>query len=99
MDKDAVEPLQNLWAFGDHQDLPPTRGVGYLNRFQGHLLPYTYTGSIQEIPEISHPMSGIPVQGPAIWFVNSTMEFTVIPKEVKLMAIHKDVRIHQYLED
>ena len=26
--------------FGDHQDLPPTRGVGYLNRFQGRLLPY-----------------------------------------------------------
>ena len=27
------------------------------------------------------------------------MEFTVIPKEVKLMAIHKDLRIHQYLDD
>ena len=55
--------------FGYHQDLPPTRGVGYLNRFQGRLLPYTYTGTIQEIP---HPRSGIPVQGPAIRFVHST---------------------------
>ena len=27
------------------------------------------------------------------------MEFTVIAKEVKLMAIHKDIRIHQYLDD
>ena len=27
------------------------------------------------------------------------MEFTVIPKEVKLMAIHKNLRIHQYLDD
>ena len=27
------------------------------------------------------------------------MEFTVIPKEVKLMAIHRDLRIHQYLDD
>ena len=26
-------------------------------------------------------------------------EFTVIPKEVNLMAIHKDVRSHQYLDD
>ena len=26
------------------------------------------------------------------------MEFTVIPKEVKLMAIHKGLRIHQYLD-
>ena len=47
-------------------------GVGYLNRFQGRLLPYTYTGTIQEIPEISHPRLGIPVQGPAIRFVHST---------------------------
>ena len=27
------------------------------------------------------------------------MEFTVITKEVKLMAIHKGIRIHQYLDD
>ena len=27
------------------------------------------------------------------------LEFTVIPKEVKLMVIHKDLRIHQYLDD
>ena len=46
--------------FGDHQDLPPTRGVGYLDRFQ------------RRLPEISHPRSGIRVQGPAIRFVHST---------------------------
>ena len=51
------------------------------------------------MPEISHPRSGIPVQGPAIRFVHSALEFTVIPKEVKLMAIHKDLRNHQYLDD
>ena len=51
------------------------------------------------MPDISHPRSGIPVQGPAIRFVHSTLEFTVIPTEVKLMAIHKDLRNHQYLED
>ena len=54
--------------FGDHQDLRPTRGVGYLNRFQGRLLPYTFHIPIQE----SHPRSGIPVQCPTIWFVHST---------------------------
>ena len=27
------------------------------------------------------------------------LEFTVVAKEVKLMAIHKDIRIHQYLDD
>ena len=66
--------------FGDHQDFPPTRGVGYLNRFQGHLLPYTYTRTIQEMPEISYPRSGIPVQGPAIRFVHSTLRVHRDPK-------------------
>ena len=51
------------------------------------------------MPEISHPRSGIPVQGPAIRFVHRALEFTVIPKVVKLMAIHKDLRNHQYLDD
>ena len=39
---------------------------------EGHLRPYTYTRTIQEMPEISHPRSGIPVQGPAIRFLHST---------------------------
>ena len=65
--------------FGDHQ-VPPTRGVGYLSRFQGRLLPYTFTGTIQEILEISHPRSGIPVQGPAIRFVHSTLGVHRDPK-------------------
>ena len=84
---------------GNHQDIPPTRGVGHLNRFQGRLLPYTNTGTVQEISEISCPRSDIPVQGPAFWSVHSTLEFTVIAKEVKLMAIHRGIRIHQYLDD
>ena len=35
--------------FGDHQDHPPTMRVGYLIRFQGRLLPYTNTGTVQDI--------------------------------------------------
>ena len=84
---------------GNHQDIPLTRGVGHLNRFQGRLLPYTNTGTVQEISEISCPRSDIPVQGSDFRFVHSTLEFTVVAKEVKLMAIHKGIRIHQYLDD
>ena len=58
---------------GNHQDVPPTRGVGHLNRFQGYLLPYTNTGTIQEISEISCPGSDIPVQGSSLWSVDSTL--------------------------
>ena len=58
---------------GNHQDVPPTRGVGYLNRFQRRLLPYTNTGTVQEISEISCPGSDIPVQGSALWSGHSTL--------------------------
>ena len=57
----------------NHQNVPPTRGVGYFNRFQGRLLPYTNTGTFQEISEISCPRPDVPVQGTALWSVHSTL--------------------------
>ena len=57
----------------NHQNVSPTGGVGYVNRFQGRLLPYTNTGTIQKISEISCPRSDIPVQGSAFWSVHSTL--------------------------
>ena len=58
---------------GNHQDVLPTRGVGYLNRFQGRLLPYAYTGTVQEISEISCSGSDIPIQSTAFRSVHSTL--------------------------
>ena len=56
---------------GNHQDIPPARGVGNLSRLQGCLLPYTNTGTIQEISQISCPGSDLPVQSTALWSVHS----------------------------
>ena len=56
---------------GNHQDIPPARGVGNLSRLQGCLLPYTNTGTIQEISQISCPGSDLPVQSTAFWSVHS----------------------------
>ena len=46
-------------------------------------------------------IQGRTYQFKALQFDLSTapMEFTIIAKEVKLMAIHKGIRIHQYLDD
>ena len=55
---------------GNHQKIPPTRGVGDLNRLQGRLLPHSNTGTTQEISEISRP--GIPIQSTAFRSVHST---------------------------
>ena len=43
--------------------------------------------------------SDIPIQSSTFWSVHAPLEFTVIAKEVKLMAINKGIRIHQYLDD
>ena len=58
---------------GNHQDIPPTRGVGHINRLQRCLLPYPHTGTVQKISEISCPGSNIPIQGSAFRSVNSTL--------------------------
>ena len=56
----------------NHQDISPARGVGNLSRLQGCLLPYTNTGTFQEISQISCPRSDIPVQSSVFWSVHST---------------------------
>ena len=56
---------------GNHQDIPPARGVGNLSRLQGCLLPYTKTRTVQEISQISCPGPDLPVQSTAIWSVHS----------------------------
>ena len=58
---------------GNHQGVPPTRGVGHLNRLQGPLLPYTNTGTVQEISEILCPGSDIPIQSSVFQSVHSTL--------------------------
>ena len=57
---------------GNHQNIPPARGVGNLSRFQRRLLPYTNTGTVQEISKISCPGSDISIQGSTFRSVHST---------------------------
>ena len=43
---------------GNHQNLPPTGGMGYVGGLQGCLFPYTDTGTVQEIPQIFRSRTG-----------------------------------------
>ena len=56
----------------NNPDLPPGRGVGYVHRFPGRLLPYTHTNSLKKIPEISCRGQDISIQSISIWPVHST---------------------------
>ena len=51
------------------------------------------------MPEILHPRSGIPVQGPAIRFVHSTHGVHCDTKGGETDGHTQDLRIHQYLDD
>ena len=56
---------------GNHQNIPPARGVGHLSRFQRCLLPHSNTGTIQEISKIPCPGPDLSIQGTALWSVHS----------------------------
>ena len=55
--------------------------------------------SVQEVHALSPPGSVLPVQALPFGLSTAPMEFTVVAKEVKLMAFQKGIRIHQYLDD
>ena len=80
----------------DHKNLPPSRGVGHIHRFQRCILPYTHSQSVQEVHAFSPPGSVLSVQSPSLWPFHSSH---VVAKEVKLMVLQKGIRIHQYLDD
>ena len=53
---------------------------------------------LQDIPEVSHPGSILPIQSTTKWFVHCS-DGKDGWKEVELMAQNKGVRIHQYFID
>ena len=56
----------------DHKNLPPSRGVGHIHRFQRCILPYTHSQSVQEVHALSPSGSVLPVQSPSLWPFHSS---------------------------
>ena len=82
-----------------NKNLHTGRGVGQLHRLQGCILPYTNSQSVQEVHVFSHPGSVQPFKAQPFGLSTAPMEFTVVAKEVKLMALQRGIRIHQYLDN
>ena len=83
----------------DYPDLPPSRRVGNLHRFQRRILPYTNKQPVQEVHAFSDPEQDLSIQSTTLWHLHSPMEFTVVAKEVEFLALKQGIRIHQYLDD
>ena len=58
---------------GNNTNLTTSRGVGYVHRLQGRLLPHTHSQSVQEILEVSCPGPNLSVQSPTFWSINSPL--------------------------
>ena len=71
---------------GVHQDFPGPRGVGIVDRPVGR------------IPSHPHP-SKLQFTSLPFGLATAPQVFTMIVKEVKLMALSRGLRIHQYLDD
>ena len=82
-----------------HQDFPDSRGVGIVDRSVGRLPTHPHPPKLKEIPKVLLQGSGVPVHLPPVRAGHSPQVFTMIVKEVKLMALSRGLRIHQYLDD
>ena len=83
----------------DNKNFLTARAVGHLHRLQGRILPHTIHS--QSRTYMRFHIQGRSYQFKALLFGLSTapMEFTVVAKEVKLMALQRGIRTHQYQDD
>ena len=82
-----------------HQDLPDFRGMGIVDRPIGRLPSHPHPSKLKEIPKVLPQVTGVPVHIPPFRTSHSPQVFTMIVKEVKLMALSRGLRFHQYLDD
>ena len=83
-----------------HQDFPDSRRMGIVDRPIGCLrLRYPHPPKLKEITKVLPQVRGVPVHLPPFWTSHSPQVFTMIVKEVKLMALSRGLRLHQYLDD
>ena len=81
----------------ESQDLPDSRGMGIVDRPIGRLPSHPHPPKLKEIPKVLPQVfqfTSLP-----FGLATAPQVFTMIVKEVKLMALSRGLRIHQYLED
>ena len=75
-----------------HQDLPDSRGVGIVDRPIRRLPSHPHPPKLKEIPKVLLQIAGVPVHLPPIRTSHTPQVFTMIVKEVKLMALSRGLR-------
>ena len=84
-----------------HRDLPDSRGMGIIERPVGRLPSHPHPSKLKEIPKVLPQVVGQVFQFTSLPFglATASQVFTMIVKEVKLKALSRGLRLHQYLDD
>ena len=82
-----------------HQGLSVSREMGVVDRPIRRVPSHPHPPKLKEVPKVLPQVTGVPVHLPALWASHGPQVFTMIVKEVKLMALTKGIKLHQYLDD
>ena len=82
-----------------HQGLSDSRGMGVVDRPIRRLPSHPHPPKLKEVPEVLPEVTGVPVHLPALQASHGPQVFTMIVKEVKLMALTRGIRLHQCLDE
>ena len=82
-----------------HQGLSDSRGMGVVDRLIRRLPSHPRPAKLKEVPKVLPQVTGVPVHLPSLRASHGPTGFTVIVKEVKLLALTRGIRLHQYLDN
>ena len=80
-----------------HQGFSDSRGMGVVNRPSRRLPSHPHPPKLKEVPKVLPQVfqfTSLP-----FGLATAPQVFTMIVKEVKLMALSRGIRLHQYLDD
>ena len=72
--------------------------MGVVDRLSRRLPSHPHSPKLKEIPKVLPQVVSVSVHFPSL-LATAPQVFTMIVKEVKLMALSRAVRLHQYLDD
>ena len=79
--------------------LIPGEWVSSIDLLDTYLHIPIHPNSRKYLLQVLLQVTGVPIHLPPIWTSHSPQVFTMIVKEVKLVALSRGLRIHQYLDD
>ena len=81
-----------------HQGHSDSRGMGVIDRLIRRLPSHPHPPKLKEVPTVLPQVTGVPVHL-SFGLATAPQVFTMLVKEVKLIALTRGIRLHQYLDD